>query len=109
MRLSLSRYRCDGGAGRQGLRGARRERAVAASGEPTVARLAGASILVKPGRRGADDEAFPGTVVQQASRYGCAAGLIWAKERDGVGGRIFGFPVDSIANCIFGLPTLLDQ
>jgi len=26
-----------------------------------------------------------------------------------VGGRIFGFPVDSDANCIFGLSTLLDH
>jgi len=38
---------------------------VCSGGEPTVARLAGGSILAKPGRRGADDEAFPGTVVQQ--------------------------------------------
>jgi hypothetical protein len=53
------------------------------------------SILAKTGRRGADDKAFPG--------------LIWVKERDGVWGHIFGFPVDSNANCIFGLTTLLDH
>jgi len=34
-------------------------------GEPRVARLVGqGSMLVKPGRHGVDDEAFPGTVVQ---------------------------------------------